>query len=148
MFGWEPRATGPRATEQGVFSNNPADYPPADPLTAAFLNTFYNGYSRAAAQVNPVPYFPSGADILIERDAGTDYHFTLGRETIAAVLYRYSGSGPDEEEFWAADRIAVFLDTLVVEPDANRCYAVWRGRWPFDSYSEGTYRRLVVTASA
>ena len=42
--------------------------------------------------------------------------------------------------------VAVNLDTLVIEPDEDRCYVVWRGVWQYDEFPEDTYRRLVVEA--
>jgi hypothetical protein len=39
------------------------------------------------------------------------------------------------------------LDTLVVEPESNRCYAVWRGVWDFEEVPVEAYRRLIVEVS-
>jgi hypothetical protein len=146
-FGWESRLTGPRATEKGVFSGNPSDYPLADPLPAGFLNRFYNGYNRTAAQLDPVPYLPAGGDILIELTSGSSYHVVLGKETVAATLMVHTGTGPDKELFWTSNNIVMNRDTLVIEPEANRCFVVWRGAWPSKDYAENSYRQLVVTLS-
>ena len=101
LFGWESRNNGPRRLEMGVFSGNPDDYPLADPLPAAFQNKFYNGYSRSAAQLNPIPFLRPGAQISIERNALPGYQFTLRRETVSAAFYHLSGGGARRGEFLA-----------------------------------------------
>jgi len=54
---------------------------------------------------------------------------------------------PDDLKYWPSQPITMNIDTLLVEPDKNRCGVVWRGVWAFDSHAEGHYRRLLVTAS-
>lgn len=158
LFGWEPRVASPREKQAGEFSKKKEDYPPQwpvidparDPLPAGFQNVFYNGYSRSTAQpaAIPFPYLPRDADIHIERSAGSSYRFRLGSEAITAAYFSYTGSGPDIEQTWQRTAVAMNLDTLVIEPEHNRCYAVWRGVWPLDEHPESDYRRLVVEASA
>jgi Uncharacterized protein conserved in bacteria (DUF2169) len=154
LCGWEPRGVSPRPA--GSFSSDPSHYPPQwpvtdparDPLPADFDNRFYNGYSRQAARLPAIPYLPRGAEIRIERGAGNLYRFRLGNETVSATVCSHGGSGPDEETTWSRTVVTMHLDTLVIEPERNRCYAVWRGAWSFDETPEDGYRRLVVEASA
>jgi hypothetical protein len=156
LFGWEPRGDGSRKVQAGTFSGNANDYPPQwpvtdparDPLPRDFNNLFYNGYLRQAAQPPAIPYLPRGAEIRIERGSGNPYRFRLGNETVSATVFSHGGIGPDDETAWGRTAVTMNLDTLVIEPERNRCYAVWRGVWPFDEYPEGGYRRLVVEASA
>lgn len=168
MFGWEPRVNDAndmlRQKKAGGFSPNPDHYPlqwpftdpvrdplpggPADSRSPAFDNIFYNGYPRQAARLTFIPYLPDGAEIRIERGSGNPYRFRLGRETVSATFFTYSGTGLDNENTWQRTAVTMNRDTLVIEPERNRCYAVWRGVWPFDEHPEGGYRRLVVEAAA
>lgn len=154
LFGWEPRVGSDRGVgsdredEAGTF-----DPPPSDTLPDDFNNRFYNGYRRtnvgeAITANSPFPYLPAGAQIEIERVAGSDYRFSLRGDTAAATYYYYNGTGTDDESNWQSEPVTMNLDTLVIEPEANRCYVVWRGVWPFDEQGEDAYRRLVVEASA
>jgi len=147
VFGWEPRVASARKDEAGTFDPLPSDTLPAD-----FNNLFYNGYRRANLEEgitanSPFSYLPKVAQIEIKRDDIVDYRFTLRGDTAAATYY-YTGIGSDEESNWRSQSVTMNLDTLVIEPENNRCYAVWRGVWPFDNHPEDAYRRLVVEASA
>jgi hypothetical protein len=146
LFGWQPRDQNPRLCE-GAFPPNDSDYPLGSPLPGGFNNLYYNGYRRDARQVAAVPYVPAAAAILLTR-AGTSYGFTLGDEMIGAQVFFYPGTGPDEACNWRRHTIPMPLDTLVIEPEHNRCYTLWRGVWGLDELitDPGAYRRLVVTA--
>lgn len=147
LFGWQSRQTPPRKDEMGTFPSNPQAYTLADPLPAQFLNRFYNGYRRDAAKLSRIPYFPPAANVLLDRSGGSDYRVMLGGEAVSTAFYVYEGAGPDDEQAWGREDVPMNLDTLVIEPEANRCYAVWRGVWGFDKYSESVYRRVVANAS-
>jgi len=159
MFGWASRSEGERGDQVGTFSDNPAAYPPEwppsiplkDPLVDDFDNRFYNGYDREALQeagLSQLPYLGASDLIRIVRPGPSDdYAFRLGSETITAHYEFYSGTGPDRESYWQRRSVPVNLDTLVIEPEQNRCYTVWRGLWNYDDHPEDAYRRLVVTAT-
>ena len=173
MFGWEPRIARINENEDlrhlrqikmGKYSTEPSDYPlewpftdPArdplpggpgdprvDPEHPPFENIFCNGYFRTASRLSIMPYLPASAQILIERDNGSDCGFKLPGDTLSANCYNYKGTGPDKENNWQSRSVTMNLDTLVIEPERNRCYIVWRGVWPFDEHYEGDYRRLEV----
>ncbi len=60
--------------------------------------------------------------------------------------FRYHrGSGADDERYWRSQNVPMHLDTLVIEPEIDRCYAVWRGVWNFDEHVDDVYRRLIVS---
>jgi hypothetical protein len=146
VFGWEPRETGPREAN-GAFPSSDSAYPLPQPLPDAFANLYYNGYRRAPrAEVSAQPpgFIPAGADVRIVRSGSVDYAFHLPNEAVTAAYFYYSGGGLDEETRWQSRAVAMNLDTVVVEPDDDRCYAVWRGVWEFDERPEDSYRRLVV----
>ncbi|MCB8952949.1 MAG: DUF2169 domain-containing protein [Ardenticatenales bacterium] len=153
LFGWEPRVNSPREAEAGGFTDDPNNLPPEwpitnparDPLPAAFNNRFYNGYRRDAGA--PPPHPPAAAHIQIERDGTMDYDFTLPGETINATLYTHTGDRPDAANRWHRQPIPMTLDTLVIEPDDDRCTCVWRGLWDYDAHPPDAYRRLLVTAN-
>jgi hypothetical protein len=145
LFGWEPRDDGPRKAE-GAFPDDPDDYPLEPPLPPGFNNRYYNGYSRTARVPATLPYYAPGSEVFVERDGAADYGFTLRNESVTVTVHVYSGKGPDKESRWMRKPVAVNLDTLVIEPDEDRCYVVWRGVWQYDEFPEDTYRRLVVEA--
>jgi hypothetical protein len=167
MFGWASRSeedTGMpdslmRAAQAGEFSDNPDAYPPEwppsiplkDPLPDDFNNSFYNGYDRAAAQEAgsaPLPYLEPADFIQIVRPGpSNDYSFALGEEAVSAHYEFYSGFGPDKASYWQRRSVSMNLDTLVIEPENNRCYTVWRGAWNYDDHPEDAYRHLVITAT-
>jgi hypothetical protein len=150
LFGWEPRAVDPRKGE-AAFPEDDADYPLPEQLPSGFNNRFYNGYHRqafAAGDMTALPYFSPGDEVLIQRQGPlNDYGFTLGDETVTAQFQYYRGSGSDEEPFWRSQNVTMHLDTLVIEPEIDRCYTVWRGAWNFDQQIEDVYRRLIVSAT-
>ncbi|MCP4709351.1 MAG: DUF2169 domain-containing protein, partial [Planctomycetes bacterium] len=55
--------------------------------------------------------------------------------------------GPDDDTAWIKQSVTMNPDTLVIEPEIDRCWIVWRGVWPFDNHNEDAYRRLKVEAS-
>lgn len=151
MFGWASRSkdgAGSRKEDAGTFPDDPNVYPLADPLPSDFNNRFYNGYdraARAAGDFTALPYFSPGDQVRVRRPGpSNDYGFTLGNEAVTARFYYYRGTGSDEERFWRSQSVTLHLDTLVIEPESDRCYAVWRGVWDFDGYADDVYRRLVV----
>jgi hypothetical protein len=148
LFGWEPRA-GSRRKDEADFPPDESAYPLPEALPAGFNNRFYNGYRRdsLAPSVVSLPYLPPSASVEIERNGNVDYAFHLSGETITAAYYSYNGSGPDKETRWTSHDIPMNLDTLVIEPENDRTYAVWRGAWLFTSHPQDSYRRLVVTAT-
>jgi hypothetical protein len=165
MFGWQPKddgtGAGHRQSAAGTFSSEATDLPPQwpnpapgrNPLPADFSNTFYCGQLRSfmpsvsIAQQQPPP-LDSRARIRVEIAAGisTNYEFQLRGDALTAALDTYSGSGEDKEAAWQRTAIPMLLDTLVIEPERNQCYLVWRGAWDFDAFPEGNYRRLAVAA--
>lgn len=154
LFGWEPRVGTARETEAGTFSDNPDHYPPEwpvmnplkDPLPSDFDNQFYNGYRRNARVAHSEPYLLPLDVIEIERNGIIGYAFRLGDETASAQVRYYRGYGPDDERYWRTQNVPMHADTLVVEPEKNRCYVVWRGAWDFDAHPEDAYRQLEVSA--
>jgi hypothetical protein len=141
LFGWEPRVGSPRTMQAGSY-----DPLPQDPLPPNFDNRFYNGYRRDAAHA-PLAYFLATAQIEIERGGSVTYRFRMAEDTATANYFTYRGTGPDDEDHWQQTSVPMHLDTLVIEPERNRCYAVWRGVWPYDDRPEDSYRRLIVEAS-
>jgi hypothetical protein len=146
IFGWERREVAPRKGE-AAFPENLDAYPLDPPLPPGFRNSFFNGYRRIArTQISPnlVPYISPAAAIRLVRTGSSNYAFTLAGEALTATYFVYSGKGLDQENRWQTHSVSLHLDTLVLEPDANRCYTVWRGVWEFDEHAEGNYRRLQV----
>jgi hypothetical protein len=143
-FGWERRDAGPRKAD-AAFPEDEDAYPLPEALPAGFQDRFYNGYLRSAVSV-PRGHLPANAQIRLERDSVPVYAFRLRGDAPAATVFHHAGAGPDEEGGWSATPVPMPLDTLVVEPEAHRCYAVWRGVWPFDDRSEDAYRLLAVAA--
>ncbi|MFN2109108.1 MAG: carbohydrate binding domain-containing protein [Anaerolineae bacterium] len=147
MFGWEPRAVDPRKGE-AAFPEDDASYPLPEPLPSGFNNRFYNGYRRDALQLSALPYFSPGDQVRIQRPGPSDdYGFTLGNETVTAQVRYYRGYGPDEERYWLSQNVPVVADTLVIEPEKNCCYVIWRGVWDFDAHPEDAYRQLNVSVA-
>ena len=144
---WEPRVGGPRESEPGDFAGMTQSLPDA------FDNTYYNGYRRDARQVAPLPYLQPGDTVEIEREGGDLYRFALPDTRLSAVHAYYRGDGDDDPCLWRRRTLDLALDTLVVEPDRDRAYAVWRAAWPYledpltsgRALPEGDNRQLAVT---
>ena len=155
-FGWERRDVGLRKAD-APFPEDPNAYPLDPPLPAAFDNRFYNGYRRDPRRFAvdptalpttspPAPaYLDPGSVVRLTRTGRPDYGFRLGNEQLSARYQFYSGIGADAEARWQIRDVPMRLDTLVLEPDDDRCYAVWRGVWEFDVQAEDSYRRLTVS---
>ncbi len=163
LFGWEPRATVDTVnsevrllyrghSQEITFSRDgppewPAATPEKDPLPDGFDNAFFNGYLR----VGDAPaYLSSDARISIMRKDSTGnysviYAFSLAGERFDAAYYVLAGpDARDSEAFWQRYALEMNLDTLVVEPDNDTCYAVWRGVWDFDRHADGDYRKIEI----
>jgi hypothetical protein len=145
LFGWQARNVDPRKRE-AAFPDEDSAYPLPQALPEDFDNRFYNGYLRPSLQLAALPYFAPSAAVEIERDGNVDYAFRLNGEMVTASYFTYSGIGPDQESRWQRRSVPMNLDTLVIEPEHDRCYAVWRGAWNYDDHPEDAYRRLVVAA--
>jgi hypothetical protein len=160
MFGWASRnedGSNSRKNDAGTFSADPNAYPPEwpmvnplkNPLPSDFNNRFYNGYHRQAridGDLSTLPYLSPGDQIRIQRPGpSNDYAFTLGSEVVTAHYHYYRGSDADEERYWRSQNVPMHADTLVIEPEKNRCYIVWRGVWDFDAHTDDVYRSLVVS---
>ena len=143
-FGWQARVGGPRELDLGT-----APAVPSNSLRPDFKNAAYNAYLRAAAQSPAQPFVvPSPtAEIRLERDATTAYAFRLRGDTASAAYGYYGAAGPDDAAHWHQQSVPMTLDTIVVEPDIDRCSVVWRGVWDLDDVAEAAYRGLAVTAS-
>jgi hypothetical protein len=142
---WEGKVDTPRAGDGGDFSVR------TQKLPDVFDNRYFNGYRRDRRQGSSVPYPPAGATIAILREDGATFGFRL---PASAPLLRhdwYVGHGKDDPALWLRRDVPLALDTLVVEPDSNHAYAVWRAAWPkaFDpgggAIPEAANRRVVVT---
>ncbi|MGA1870558.1 MAG: hypothetical protein ACMUJM_18640 [bacterium] len=169
MFGWEPRVNNEhpeyRQDMAGSFSEEGDDYPPQWPVTDPtrdplpgepdpFNNIFFNGYRRSTFDgtlTASTPFLfenlPESAQIRIKQGNGNDYGFSLRGDTSSATYSYYNGTGLDTQDNWQSEPVTMNIDTLVIEPEKNRCYIVWRGVWNFDKHNEGDYRRLLVKAS-
>jgi hypothetical protein len=147
VFGWERRDDGPR-NDDAAFPDGAAAYPLPQALPGGFQNLFYNGYRRAPRQqvsASPPPYLPSEGAVRLIRDGASDYGFRLGGESLNATYFYAASPSADIESRWQRRSVPMHLDTLVIEPDDDGCYAVWRGIWEFDERAEDSYRRLVVS---
>ncbi|MCX7288992.1 MAG: hypothetical protein NTW20_15990 [Rhodobacterales bacterium] len=139
---WQDRQTNPRKAEGGDFGAMTQDLPDA------FANSYFNGFRRDRRQVPAVPHLTPGDQIVLTREAGPAYGFTLPPDTPVAVQSWFTGDGPDDPALWQSRGIPLVLDTLVIEPDRNRAYTVWRAAWPpqFDAgVPQDLLRRLSVT---
>lgn len=163
IFGWEPRTSSARMRGSDnnpiAYSDSRDDYPPEwpivntnrDPLPSNFSNRFFCGFNRGSSTATLLARqtFPPSAGVQVIRPgANNDYAFALRGDVANATLRFHGGTGPDSERRWQRREITMRADTLVVEPDVNRCYLVWRGIWDFDDIAEVNLRRLDVVASA
>lgn len=149
LLGWEPRGDAARLGQAGT-----QPPPEGQSLPPDFDNRFYNGYLRAARHLAASPFLAANAEVEIDRNGVVDYAFTLPSDTASAAYFFHAGVMPDEEKCWQRVPVAMNLDTLVAEPESDRCYVVWRGVWDFDApggafdeQAAHLYRRLVVEAS-
>jgi hypothetical protein len=124
-LGWEARVGTPRETEPGNFAAM------TQALPDDFDNRYYNGYRRDRRQVASLPYLQPGDTVEIERAGGVTYRFALPATRVSAVHAYYRGEGQDDPCLWRRRTLTLALDTLVIEPDRDRAYAVWRAAWPY-----------------
>lgn len=139
---WEDRQSDPRKAEGGDFAAM------TQALPDAFQNLYYNGYRRDRRQGGAVQHLTPGDKILVTRDSGPAYGFTLPPDTPVAVQSWFTGDGLDDPCLWKSRPIPMALDTLVVEIDRNRAYTVWRATWPpeFDpAVPQDALRTITVT---
>ena len=141
-FGWESRADpGPRKTALGSIPPSP---PPA--LLPDFDNAFYNAFRRDSV-AGPRPFVVPDAASEIDLKRGTrHYRFRLRGDVASAMLAVHEG-GTDDPSRWRRSAVDMTVDTIVVEPDRDRCAVVWRGAWAFDDVPLESYRALTVSAS-
>ncbi len=125
-LGWEERMDTPRQAEGGDFLSM------TQALPDDFNNSYYNGYRRNRRQGGAVPFLNPGDEVSLTRGGGTLYGFTLPAEAPKLRHAWFTGSGQDDPCVWKHRDVAMHMDTLVVEPDRNHGYAVWRGCWSVD----------------
>lgn len=144
MFGWENRAL----EERRLLAIDTGDNPP--PNAPVFSNHYFNGYRRRFLQgaIPPATVAP-GSIIRISRQTGshtTTLALTLGQEQMRAHVFVADGRSPDKQRFWCRRGIpALRADTLVISPQTEEAYVVWRGIWPYDLYPADRYRMLEVS---
>jgi hypothetical protein len=131
-LGWENRVGTTREGQGGDFTAM------TQTLPDAFQNVYYNGYRRNRRQGGDVPYLQAGDQIEIVRHDGGRYAFTLPTDTPSLRHQWFIGEGADDPCLWRVRSAAMDLDTLVVEPDRNEAYAVWRAVWPIDLDPDGS----------
>ena len=147
FLGWEQRLTDPRKAEGGDFEVW-ADDPAEPPLPADFMNIYYNGYLRDARVVSSKnQYLPPGAHITVERPLVSAYSITLPEDVYNGSYFYTRPSQPDDKDHWGKTPFSLHADTLVIEPEKQACYIVWRGHWHFTDHPEDSYRLLEVFKS-
>jgi hypothetical protein len=129
---WEDRFVDPRRAEGGDFSAM------TQALPDDFQNRYYNGYRRDRRVGASVPYPGPGDTVSVIRDGGELYGFTLPDDAPVVEHAWFAGSGQDDPCLWKRRRVTMNLDTLVIEPDRDHAYVVWRAAWPTDLDPEGT----------
>lgn len=166
LFGWEPRASTRRRDEAGAHTaDDPPTYPntlppvwpippgqpEADPLPPGYENAFLNAHRRTgggftAATGASIPNAVAVEIFQTEDAADTVYDFELDLPELTARYFTWGGRGPDRETRWCpVDLGALRPDTLVVTPDEDRAYVLWRAVWGYEDHPADRYRRLVVT---
>ena len=142
-FGWESRADpGTRKAALGT-----AGSPPPPTLAPDFDNAFFNAFRRDSAVIATFVVPAPDAEIDLRRVGMPDYRFRLRGDVAGAMLATYTG-GADDPARWQRTAVPMTIDTIVVEPELDRCALVWRGAWPFDDAPVEAYRALTVNASA
>lgn len=141
MFGWELRALAPRRL-QAIDAD---DDPPAD--APVFDNRFFNAYRRNFAQgAYPAATIAAGSTIRITRSGSSNLELRLGQEQLRAFIYVAEGRSPDRKRFWCRREIsAPSIDTVVMSPQSNEAYVVWRGIWDYGLFPQDRYRELEVS---
>ena len=142
LFGWEQRAFAARSAA--------GDPPSADRPLAN--NSFFNAYRRDFSQPGfPLTQFNPNAEITVTRrrpdTSEEEISFSLNQENVAAKLLVYRGRGPDKRSHWCCEHINnIKLDTVVVQPESNQVYVLWRGLWDINTTPLDQYRLLQITA--
>ncbi len=146
-LGWEDRMNTPREAEGGDFEAM------TQALPDDFGNSYYNGYRRDRRQGGAVPFLNAGDEVELTLDGGALYGFTLPAEVPALRHAWFTGAGKDDPCLWKYRDVAMALDTLVIEPDRDHAYAVWRACWPVNEDPDGSgpipfenNREVVVTS--
>ena len=119
---WEDRIDTPREAEGGDFTAT------TQALPDAFENSYYNGHRRDRRQ-GGIPYPQPGQAVTITREGGGTYAFTLPA-TAPVLRHEWFAGGQDDPALWHRRSLPMALDTLVIEPDRDHAYAVWRAAWP------------------
>lgn len=130
-LGWEERLKAPRKSEFGDVDAMTQSLPDD------FQNLYFNGYRRNRRQGGHVPFMAVGDTVELIRDGGDAYGFTLPSEAPHLRHSWYIGHGVDDICLWRHRDVAMVLDTLVIEPDRDHAYAVWRACWPIDLDPDG-----------
>lgn len=131
-LGWEDRMDTPREAEGGNFEAM------TQALPDDFSNSYYNGYRRDRCQGGAVPFLSAGDEVTLTLDGGALYSFTLPAEVPALRHAWFTGAGKDDPCLWKYRDVAIVLDTLVIEPDRDHAYVVWRACWPVDEDPDGS----------
>lgn len=126
-LGWEDKIETLREGQAGDYTAALTQALPND-----FENLWFNGYRRDALFAGPVPYLAPGDTIAVTRSAGGDYGFTLPDPAPELTHRWFTGTGKDDPCLWRSRALALNLDTLVIEPDRDRAYVVWRACWAID----------------
>lgn len=144
LFGFEPRISAVRGAQAGDWDAEPA------PLPSGWSNAFANAHRRSGVfTATPAARLPDAGAVTIFQTADASdaaYAVTLALPALAAQHATWAGRGPDRETRWCAEAIGTLVpDTLVVEPDADRAYVLWRAVWPYAVHPVDRYRRVDVT---
>lgn len=133
VFGWASREKEEeqRLTQAGQNLNS--FNPELRSLPEEFNNQFYNGYERALSGDVPLPYFENGVQLTIrtERRSLTPpdpiiYTVQLPNSRPTVTLTILNNKNQFENQ-----PISIVLDTVIIEPDADRYIVIWRGNWQF-----------------
>lgn len=130
-LGWEDRMDTPREAEGGDFEAM------TQALPDDFENSYYNGYRRDRRQGGAVPFLHAGDEVALTLDGGALYGFTLPADVPALRHAWFTGAGKDDPCLWKYRDVAMVLDTLVIEPDRDHAYVVWRACWSVDEDPDG-----------
>lgn len=125
-LGWEDKVDTPREAEAGDVMST------IETLPGDFENSFFNGYRRSRLQGAATPFLSPGDLVVVTRDSGDPYGFTLPAEHPVLRHKWFTGTGKDDPCLWRGRDVPLLLDTLVIEPDRNHAYAVWRACWAID----------------
>jgi len=147
MFGWENRGLSPRRQLAAIqINDDPVEFaPPAQ--APVFDNAFFNSYRRNFARPGyPVSAFSHNSQVRISRTGHSPLQFSLSTGQISAQLWLADKKHPDKKRYWCRHQITnIRADTLVVSPDEQRAYMLWRGIWPYEQFETKSYRQLDVT---